>query len=206
MSIGWSEIAPGLRALFSDMALANQTSPEFLAHWEDGPREMVHPEIGMELTLKITRVVGIGLDELRYENNDDGNLEETVVGHRQFTLQVRVESHFHGEEETPESAWCWTMIERLRTSIRRSRNRAALEALNVSLVDILQANDATFTFDKRRANAAVCEFVMMTAVCDTDPVLPGWIEHVELTSLIKGVDGELLPEPPNFTDEIVPPL
>lgn len=200
--IGWSTVAPGLKALFSDMALAEAVSPEFLAQWAEGAKETTHPEVGMDLTLKITSVVGDGLDELRYTYEDDVQ-SETVVGHRRFTLQCRVESHFHGEADA-ETGWCWTMTERLRTSIRRSRNRETLDSLNVALVDIGPAVDASFSFDKRRANAAVCDFFFYTAVSDVDPVPIGWIERIDLTSLIKGVDGDTLPSPPNITNELIP--
>jgi hypothetical protein len=209
--IEWNTLAPGLRALFSDMAFDSQPDPVFEAQWEEGAKQVIHPDVGAELSLKVTAVSNVGLDELRYRNEGESELIETVVGTRNFTLQARVSSHFHGPSVdewmvNELTGWCWTITERLRTSIRRSRNRAALEALNVALVNIGPAVDASFKFEKRRVNAAVCDFFFSTAFCDDDPIKVGWIERIELTSLIRGVDDVLLASPPNITEELIPPL
>lgn len=211
--IGWSTVAPGLRSLFSQMASDTAYSPEFRAMWGEGKREMVHPQVGMSLSLKVTSVIGDGLDELRHENitvtPDEGDpytmLSERVVGHRRLTLQCRIESHFHDQDDDVQAGWCWTMTERLRTSIRRTRNREALQALNVSLVDIGPATDVSLTFDKRRLNAAVVDFFLQTSFDDADPIHLGWIERIELTAQTQDVDGQALPEPPNYSDRAIPP-
>jgi hypothetical protein len=210
--IGWSTVAPGLRSLFSAMASDTAYSPEFRAMWGEGKQEMVHPQVGMRLTLKVTSIVGDGLDELRHENitvtPEEGDpytmLEERVVGHRRFTLQCRVESHFHDQDDDVQAGWCWTMTERLRTSIRRTRNREALEALNIALVDIAPATDVSLTFDKRRINAAVVDFFLQTAFSDADPIPLGWIERILLTSQVKDVIGEAIQPPLTFTDKSIP--
>jgi hypothetical protein len=205
--IGWSTVAPGLHALFSQMASDTAYSPEFRAMWGEGKREMVHPEVGMSLSLKVTSIVGDGLDELRYEDitvEGEPRVREYVVGHRRFTLQCRVESHFHDQDDDVQAGWCWTMTERLRTSIRRTRNREALQALNIALVDISPATDTSLTFEKRRINAAVVDFFLQTAFSDADPIPLGWIERILLTSQIKDVVGETIQPPLTFADRSIP--
>lgn len=207
--INWSEVAPVLVTLFSNLALDESASPEFLAQWSEGKREFVHPDVGKSLTLKVTSVVGIGDDEPRYENitvtPDEGDpytmLQETLVGHRRFVLQVKVESHEHAPDET---RWCWSMIERIRTRLLRTSSQQALQAVNVALIDTGAATDASFTFDKRRWNAAVMDVTLYAAFSDTDTVEMNWIERVELTSQISDPADNLLPTPPNVADMSVP--
>jgi hypothetical protein len=194
--VDWSTVAPALRALFSSLALNAPVTPEFLARWTDKSAELVHPEVGKELTLKVTSVVGIGEDERRYVEVDD-DVQESIVGHRRFVIQVRVDSFDHSEDE---SRWCWSMIERIRTRLRRRSSIDALLAVNVALVEVGSAIDASLTFDKRRVNAALMDVTMAAAFTDTDPVPVGWIEHVEFTTEFRIAAGEPpLPEPPNFS-------
>jgi hypothetical protein len=209
--IRWSQVAPVLIEVFSGIALEVPVEPAFPAQWAEGSKKFVHPQIAAELTLKVTSVIGEPGDERRYEEitvtPTSGApytmLQESVVGMRRFVLQVRVESFAH----TPDAdRWCWSMVERIRTSLKFTRIQQRFQEVNVAVLDADGTTaDATYTFDKRRVNAAVLDVTFYAAFCLSDSVPMNWIEHVELQRRIKGVGDALLPTPPNG-DEYVPPL
>jgi hypothetical protein len=202
--INWTDVAPALVTLFSDLALDNAATPAFKAQWADKQREFIHPAVGKSLILRVSSIAGVGGDERRYENititPEDADpytmVRETIVGHRRFVVEVRVESHDHTENE---SRWCWSMTERIRTRLRRQRSLDALQAVNVAMLDIGPATDVSLTYDKRRVNAAVLDVSFYAAFSDADPVPLNWFARVLLTS-----DVDESGEPPNVTDLSIP--
>lgn len=200
--IDWSVVAPRLRSVFSSIALAQPVTPSFLASWAEGRREHRHPEVQKELILRVTRVDEFSADRV-YAELPDGKLQERIVGMKEFGLEVRVDSHEHGEEQ---GRWSWSMIERLRTGLYFESTIASLLEVGVGLTHIGPAIDVSYTFDKRRVNAALFEASFYGTFCAANPIPIDWFERVELTSEIRGSSDELLPSPPNIQGRLVPPL
>lgn len=192
--IAWNVVAPALRTLFSDLALATAASPSFLALWRDGNAEFTHPEVQRTLTLRVTRIADID-GSRQYVTNDAEELEEHIVGMREFTLEVRVDSHEHAEDQ---AAWAWSMLERIRTGLYFTRAINALLAVNVGLVRVGDSRDISYRYDKRRINAAMFE-VTLNAGFDLQDVsaAANWFDTVLLTTEFKRPDDTLLPTPPN---------
>jgi hypothetical protein len=205
--INWTDVAPALVNLISSLSL-DDPPQKFQANWAHKSQKMVVPEVGMDLLLRVTSVVGVGEDETRKktvtitptEGDPYPEVFETVVGHRKFVLEVRVESQVHEEEK---NRWAMSMLDRIRTRMRRTHSVEALQRVNVALLKIGASNDVTFKADKRKINAAVMDMTFYAAFCDEDPVAIGWFEKIKLTARIRGVDDELLDSPPNFTDELI---
>lgn len=200
--IEWSTVAPALRTILSGIATATTESPEFLGRWADKQSEFIHSEVQRELIMRVTRVADI--DGYRsYEENEDQELIETISGMSEFTLEVRVDSHEHAEES---DSWAWSMIERIRTSLRLRRVIDALLAVEVGIVSVGPARDVSYRYDKNRVNAALFELTCNASFELSDSVTTDWFEKVELTSEIKGPDGVTLPSPPNVTALVVGPI
>lgn len=198
--IAWSTVAPAIRELLSSLATAEPIDPSFEGDWTDRKAEYIHPAVQKELILRIARVREFQASRVYAEV--DGVLTESIVGMKEFVLEVRVESHDHSEEV---SRWAWSMADRIRTSLYFQRSIDALLAVNVGLVSLGDARDISFTFDKRRVNAAVFEATLNAGFCLTDSVPGDWFERVELTSHLQNPGGTELPSPPNVTDLVVPP-
>lgn len=198
--IAWSTVAPALRTLLSNLALAASVTPAFEAQWTHKKAEYRHPEVQKALLVRVTRVAG---DEtyrqyVETEVDDVPVVTEHLVGQREFTLEVRVESHEHTEDGA--SGWAWSMLERVRTGLMFQRSIDALLAVNVGLVRLGDARDVSFTFDKRRINAAMFEATFNAAFDLADSVSADWFETALLTSQFQDTAGITLPSPPNVTD------
>lgn len=208
--IDWSTVAPAIRSLLSELALSAAVTPSFEGRWTDRKAEFMHPEVQQELVLRVVRVDDVHAHR-RYETvtvtPEEGEpyeeLRERIEGMREFVLEVRVEAHEHSEEA---ASWSWSMLERIRTGMCFQRAIDRLLAVNVGIVRVAPSRDISFTFDKRRVNAAMFEVTMNGAFSHADPVPVGWFERVAITSHIRNQGDELLPSPPNVTELVVPPL
>jgi len=224
VSVDWATIRPRLIEVFTDLALepmgqqvqaypgtANPYTievPPFQVNWRERNDNTapIHLLQEMAVDLKVTTVVGVGGDEWRYEMRDVPNadpprqdLYEIVCGLRRFTLNVKVTV-----AEEQDSRWAFSVIERIRTRLYFSRSFNRMLEVGVDITDVLNGTDATFTSDKVRWSCATLDVVMTAVVNEVDTIPTGWIERIIWTSHIQdgGVD---LPEPPNFTNEMLPP-
>lgn len=198
--IAWNVVAPALRTLFSGLALATAASPAFRALWRDGNAEFTHPQVQRTLTLRVTRVSDVD-GARQYVTNDDEELEEHIVGMREFTIEIRVDSHEHAEDQ---AAWALSMLERVRTGLYFTRAINALLAVNVGIVRLGDVRDVSYRYDKRRINAAMFEATFNAGFDLTDvDAAANWFETVLLTTDFQRADGTSLPTPPNvFEHEI----
>lgn len=208
--INWSEVAPAIRTLISGLATTAPVTPSFEGRWADRKAEFIHTEVQRSLILRIARVREFQTTRVYRDivvtpdvGDPYGALQEVIVGMREFVVEVRVEAFEHTEQA---DRWSWSMLERIRTGLQFQRAADALLAVNVGLVSLGDSRDVSFTFDKRRINAAMFEVTMNGAFCHADTVTTDWFEHVVLTSKIRNPADELLPSPPNVTDLAVPPL
>lgn len=197
--INWSEVAPALKAVFSGLAVHPPVTPDFRAQWADERQEFVHAIVQKALTLRVTRVADV-LIEHRYAVEDE-QLTEQLYGMKEFTLEVRCDSHAHVQDD---NRWAWSMIERVRTGLLFQRSIKALLDVGVGLVDVSDSRDISFKFDKHIVPAAMFEATFNAAFCQADPVPLNWFEHVAITSQIQGPDGVTLPSPPNVTNLVIP--
>jgi hypothetical protein len=209
--VAWSAIKPALITLFTDLALTQVAAdeddankyPRWEAEWEGRKKAHISPQYHQALWLKVTSVIGVGVDETRYADitTDDGpDLSATQSGLRRIILQVQSRCT---EYEDDGSIWCMQTLERIRTRLRRPSSLAALDAVGCSLIKLERAIDVSFKSDQHIWSAGNLDVVLGCAVNDTDPVPAGWIERIELTSHFQnnGVD---IPSPPNVTADVIP--
>lgn len=192
--IAWDVVAPTLRTLFSSLALATSADPAFLAQWADKSAEFRHPDVQRSLTLRVTRVSDVD-GARQYVATETDELEEHIVGMREFTLEVRVDSHEHAEDQ---GSWAWSMLERIRTGLYFQRAIDTLLAVNVGLVRLTDARDISYKFDKRRINAAMFEATFNASYDLVDlSAAADWFETVLLTTAVRNPVDTILPTPPN---------
>lgn len=211
--IRWSEIAPLLLDVFTQLAPdPARDVTRFAAEWKEGTRSAVHPKQRFSLLLKLTSVVGIGIDEFRKEfvpiDSTDpadalylGQLRMTVTGQRKFTVQVQAHSVDHSD-----STMAQVPLDRIRLGLSFPSVCNRLLDADVSIIDIKQSVKASYKDDNRVVSCASMDVVFGASVWLDDPVPMGWIERVEYSSHFDDIDGVELPVPPNVTDIMVPPL
>jgi hypothetical protein len=198
----WATIKPALVSVFTELAFGGAGGPS--AEWFDRPRSAISPAHRFALSLKITSVAGIGPDEERYtETTFEGHpvLEAEVCGHRRVILRVEA----IGTENT-DSDHALHVIEQVRGRLWRRRTLDTLVAVGIGLVSAGPALDTTYKDGGRMVTRATLDVTLLVAASDVDTIKTGVIEHVELTTQIKGQDGATLPSPPNVTDDTIPPL
>lgn len=202
----WSTVNPGLVALFTELAMpaSGLQSPAWAAAWRDRPQKaapVTGPLKGVTLTLRIASVVGIGDDDRRMvevPTSDpptifDGELQETIYGLRRVTLNLQCRSN-----ESTDAQWAMSVLERIRTRIRRTRSIDALLALNVGFVRAMQALDISAKQDQHTQSRASMDLILTMVASDEDPIPTGWIQTLDISSRIQDVSGATLPVPPNF--------
>ena len=203
----WTDVNPELVRIFGELALRDEGSRQpgnWKPEWRD--RAVVATAVsgqlkGVKLYLKVTSCIGIGTDEIRYEQETPTSyLQETIYGLRRVTL--RLECH---SGEASDEQWPLSILERIRSRLRRRRTIGALLALNVGIISIGAANDISSRKDQHIQSRAVMDLLLTMVSDDRDPVPTGWIASVVITSHLEDVDGIELPIPPNYTDTITVP-
>lgn len=201
MSIGWTQINPVLLSVFTEISLDTQrSSTGFTAEWTEGKRGFISPQQAFVPLLKVTSVVPIGEDETRRELVA-GQLIETQVGNRRFTLQVQVICPEHTDER-----WAMAAASRIQTRINRPRILTRLDAVGVAVYSIGAAKKASFKDGGRVVSCALIDIMMGTVVNDTDDIPAGWIQYAVLTGHLQDTSGAELPAPPNWDEHEIPTI
>lgn len=213
----WSTVNPGLIAVFTALALPDPAVPQiptWLAEWRDRKRNATAtggPLKGVTLTLKITSVIGTGDDDRRVEyiapavspnlpTPYDNQLQETIYGLRRVTLNLQADM-----SEVSDGFWAVGLLESIRTRLRRRSVIDQLLDLNVGIIRILAAQDISTRRQQHTQSRASMDLLLTMVASDMDPVPTGWVQSVEITSLLEDVSGTLLPVPPNYTELITSP-
>lgn len=177
--IDWNAIEPALVDVLTSIATAQPETPApaWRAEWADRPRDLIHPDVGFALVLRVTSVTPIHEDEDRYD--EDGT--ETQCGQRRIILNVQVES---SENLSTESAL--NTLERIRTRIRRRSSLAKLAAVDVALIEVGATQNVSARYDGRIWSIGSLDITLCAAVNDTDPVPAGFIQRVVVTTDVQG--------------------
>lgn len=190
--IGWTDILPVLQAVFTSCALdKTRQARGFTAEWHDGHRGFTSPTQKLTLTMKVTRVSGLGEDETRYtEETVDGvpTVTEGQTGQRTFRLQLQAIVPEHTDEQ-----WAMATLERIRMRLRKPSNIETLLALDVSLIRIEDAIKSNFRASGRIVSAGTMDVVFGAVANEDDPIPAGWIQYLVISSHLRDLDGTELP-------------
>lgn len=202
--INWATVAPAIKDLVGSLALETAVSPPFKARWSNKTAPFIHQEAKADLMLRLRSVSSDddGEDQIIWVDNGS-ELIETIVGTRQFVVEVRVESLKHDDGF---SGWAWSMAGRIATRINRQRSRDTLKAASTALIEISPIIDISYDTEDRRIDAASFELTFRSTFCDADQVSFDWFERISLTSHLETSAEQELPEPPNYTNSLMPPI
>jgi hypothetical protein len=148
-------------------------------------------------------IVGVGQDWLQHTqvlDEDDeptGQLVPTVVGNREFTVTIRAVSRSQDGNESGEF-----FCEKLRTSLKLTSVQEHFRASEIAVVRCGKSQPFDAPFDGRWEAISAMELRLAAAISQSD-ISVGQIAAVGVSSLLQDSAGQLLPEPPNYTDEIV---
>lgn len=203
----WSEIRPGLIALFTELAQSPKgyQAPQWKAEWRDSGDRKATPVTGtirgITLTLRITTIAGIGQsDEVRYETSGQ-DLQESIYGLRKVTLNLQCEA-----THIDDSQWALSVLERIRTRMARTRVVETLADLNIGVIEILPARDISAKSRQHTLSKANMDLQLTMVASDSDPVTTGVITEVWITTVeLKDVDGTLITAPPDVPTIITSP-
>ena len=201
--IGWPDIAPVLLEQFT-LAVKDRTLGDagFSAQWWTGKVGFISDLQRFSLDLKMTRLRGIGEDETRTEFDEGSEtLAVSQTGQRAFTIQASV---IYADRS--DDFFAMTALDRLRTRLRRRSAIDAMLAVGVAFASFGDAIKAPFKDGGRWLNAAVMDVNLLAVVNDVVETPDGgeWIDAVEITSHVEGVDGIELPVPPNVVEDLIP--
>lgn len=201
----WSTVNPGLISIFGALASPDEgtvVGQNWSAEWKDRKVTAVATSgilKGVKLYLKITSVVGIGDDDRRLVDAGSGVLQETIYGLRRVTLNLQTTC-----TEVSDASWALSILERIRSRMRRRSVIDAMLALDIGQVRTLQVIDLSKTQDQKVQSRASMDVILTMLSSDQDPVPTGWFNTIEFTSHIFDVNGVELPVPPNVLNKIIP--
>lgn len=192
MAIDWINIKGVITTLIADISGLGPTGVK----WQDeaeGGMWVVDPAV----FLRISSVVGIGVEEERRSESLGNDQVVDLVGQRQFTLSIRAES-FEQNIASPRHAS--TVIENIKTRLIRTSTIEQYSGI-FSIRDYMDAKWFNYTNQGRQVSAYVFDLICLTVNSDIDNTLGAgsWINEVLVRSnTINGVDGLPLPEQINL--------
>ncbi len=198
--IDFATIENGLKALIATLAAVSAN----VVTWKDEPRPMAR---GTQVLLSWTSSVGVGVDEIRFEDPEDDEASHVVpviVGNRVLALQVQIETW----NQKPNAPHARSIAEKIRTRLARPTTFASLKALNLGWIDANVVNVGNYESDQRMIAAAIVDIRFNHAVTDRDEddETQSTIEHAEVTSQIAGVDGVQVEASLQVVEEVMPPM
>lgn len=122
----------------------------------------------------------------------------TVHGNRELEITIRA----RGRSHTPNASPQWA-IEELRVSLKKPSCLSILRAAGIAIVKIGATASYNAPRDGRVEPISAFVLTIGTAVASVDANTSGQVDQVAISSAISGTAGALLPEPPNYTDEII---
>lgn len=199
--MNFEAIQPALVVLVAALAGLNVKA----VAWKDEPRPMPHD--GRQVLLSWVTDVGVGVDEIRFEDPEDEeatHVVPVVVGNRVVALQVQIET----QNTKPNAPHALALAERVRTRLARPSTFTALQAINLGLIGAGVITLPNYESNQRVVATAVVEIRFNATVTDrdTDDETQGVIEHAEITTEFAGEDGTQLPASVQAIDEVIPPI
>lgn len=195
--IDWTVASPALIDLFTRLAFDVRPT-NFKGQWQARTQRYTDQASKTDLILMVRSIQDIGEDEtVQVAVGQD--VRQAQMGNRRVIIECRIESY-----KASDTHWCWSTIERIRTRLRRPSSHQALEAINWALVDTGPAIALPMHVRGAEWSAATMDVTFGTRFIDIDASPFDWIERIELTSHVSGNDGTELPQPPNYTNQLIP--
>jgi hypothetical protein len=154
--------------------------------------------------MNITSTSNVGTDEVRrtYDSQQPPGQEiiSEVCGQRIFVLNCRVRSR-DNRPGYQASAY----IEKLRNSLAKPNTIALFQSAEISLAEATPTVDLTGLFQDRQESYSSFDLRMNAVISEIDPLdQVGYIDKIEITSDLKDVSGNSLPNSLQLIEEEIP--
>lgn len=170
--------------------------------WVDEPSGTLAGKLPV-IWLRVSSIVNVGID--REERTDNGTNDQTVtvIGQREFTLSVRIESF------TPDIAdpMCSANIANaIKTRMKRSTSIQS-RAGQFAVRSWLGTKWLSYVENRRPISCHVVDLLCITADYDVDNTIGagGWIGEVQGAGTIKNNDGSTIDAPAFDATDAHPP-
>lgn len=169
--------------------------------WENKPQQI---QVKLPARVRLTGPVNIapvGEDYVQWSTVDAGNVQPTVVGHREFDVMLRVISRSQAGNK---SAQFW--LEKVRAALKRPSALEFFDGAGIAVLSMskgVQFDAPADDADTRVESVASATLRLTAVISDVDDASVGVLTSALLTTRIEGEDGSQLPTPPNVTDELV---
>lgn len=169
----WVAIKPALKTLLGNLS-------GLVTVWKDEPRPMTPNGADKALCLlSLAPTSGQGFDERGriYDATQPLNreMQEVLIGVRNVTLSVRVESFDQSHSKT-----ALHYLEHVRARFRWKTTTAALKAINVAFRGTHEIIDLSGMKDQRIASMANLDIKLGMVSVEANPSRGGYIETVDL--------------------------
>jgi len=171
----YTSIRPGILTLVNRIM---GTQGDCVAIWKDQPNPYTPPGTKTLFKLSLGPLSSKGADDearWSYDPNQPAGqeMQESITGYRLFTLKVLCEC-----ADQTDGATAFNYLETLRTRLRWTSSRSALNAVNVALVRCEDIQDLSKTVDNRAASIANLDIRLATRTNEADPNRTGYIATV----------------------------
>lgn len=196
--IDWATIKPAIASQIATLT----TLASSRVRWVDEPGGTLAGTLPM-IWLRVSSVVNVGIDrELRVDNGT-GEQTVTVIGQREFTLSIRVESN------TPDitDAMCsLNLANAIKTRMKRSTSVLA-RAGQFGVRQHLGTKWFNYIENRRPISCHVVDLLCITADYDVDATTGAgdWIGEVQGTGTIKNDTGSTVDTPAFDANYTTPP-
>lgn len=196
MSIDWTAVETAVATLITD-------ATGLRAVKRDGARPFAKSPTAKALALyQIISRGSVGADELRYAGSGasipDPDQVPTAVGLRHVSVSIQVESYTQAAALEASS-----YLEALRTYIRLPQALAGLHAAGLAIIEAMPTIPLPYAADDRVYSRAAMDLRFALADDRVGDAIQS-IERVIVSSELRGVDGTILPVPPNVLNQEVP--
>jgi hypothetical protein len=154
--------------------------------WSIDPQPMVSDIDRALVTLKMTSLTSLGVDEHRRTFNDPSqppnSLTTLEIGNRELIINVQYEAFDRGDGGALEA------LDRIRTMLRAETVRDQLNAINLALEYIQPSVRFPETSEQRYVSAAAFDVFLggIGAVVSQVQVDSGWIDTVNTNNVVPG--------------------
>lgn len=188
MSIDWPTIKNTISAQIATLTALDPSR----IRWVDEPSGILAGALPV-IWLRVSSLVPVGMEYETRTDNGTNDQTVTVIGQRDFTLSIRIESF------TPDIAddrHSMNIGEALRTRLKRSTSIQARSGI-FAVRNVLMSKWLGYIESNRPVSAYVLDVLCGTVNVDTDNTIGagGWIGEVQGTGTIKEQDGSTIATP-----------
>lgn len=196
--IDWATIKPAIASQISTLTgLATNR-----VRWIDEPSGTLAGALPV-IWLRVSSVVNVGIDRELRADNGTGEQTVTVIGQREFTLSIRIESY---TPDITDANCSLNLANAIKTRMKRSTSVFA-RAGEYAIRQHLSTKWLSYIESNRPVSCHIVDLLCITADYDVDTTTGAgdWIGEVQGSGTIKNQDGTTIDTPAFDANYTTPP-